>query len=688
MRASIRIARWLAAALSVVSVPALAQSSLHYRSFGTDWVGQGQSLLAVAPDWTFTGERLDSDSVKFTLMGPGGAPRYDLHVDTKAGDVSPGPYEEAQRAWVPGSSPGVDFFGDGRGCNEIHGRFVILEAAFGAGTTIDKFAINFEQWCDSSTGPLHGELRFNSSIPLSRDLPAGDSTPDPFALQAQNPVRGGDLVLSNEITLYGVNSPVPISISGGEYSLNGAPFTSQPGTGSERGRIVVRARAPTTPGATAQAVLTAGGVDGVFTVQTYDPAVPLSGISYRSTAGDYIGQGETHLYLTPNNTVQASGTFRPGISFHIETVAGGWLDLALGAPANAVLVPGTYEGATRFPFAAPSEPGLDFGGNGRGCNTIHGRFTVHEASYAPDGSIERFAADFEQHCETADSPPLFGEIRYNSTVPFSALVQAPTPPQASRFHNLSSRARVMTGDDVAIAGFVISGGSNKTVLVRARGPSLGGQGVAAPLADPALQLFRSSDQALIGSNNDWETAANALALQWTGFQPSDPRESAMLVSLAPGAYTAVVSGVGGSQGVAIIEVFDMAQPDVRLVNISTRARVQAGEDVLIAGLVIQGGSPKTLVLRGRGPSLAGAGIANTLANPHLRLVRSDQTIVLDNDDWQQATNAAAIQSSGFAPSDAAEAAMLVTLAPGAYTVVMSGVGSTSGVGIVEVFEVP
>jgi ELWxxDGT repeat protein len=269
---------------------------------------------------------------------------------------------------------------------------------------------------------------------------------------------------------------------------------------------------------------------------------------------------------------------------------------------------------------------------------------------------------------------------------FEPVTQPPAP--SGRLINLSGRARVMTGDDVAIAGFIIGGGSNKTVMLRARGPSLATYGVEDALRNPIVQLFRSSDGELIAANDDWATATNALAVEWTGLKPTDPRESAILISLPPGGYTAVVSGVEGTQGIGIVEVFEMAQPEVPLINISTRARIQTGDNVLIGGLIIGGAHPKTVLLRGRGPSLAEFGLADTLANPQIQLVRQDQTVVASNDDWQQAINAPAIRESGFAPSNAAEAAILVTLPPGGYTVVMSGVRGTSGVGIVEVFEVP
>ena len=160
----------------------------------------------------------------------------------------------------------------------------------------------------------------------------------------------------------------------------------------------------------------------------------------------------------------------------------------------------------------------------------------------------------------------------------------------------------------------------------------------------------------------------------------------MLVNLPPGAYTAIVSGVGGGTGVGIVEVFEVDTPEIPLANISTRGQVLTGNDVMIGGFVIQGSAPQTVVIRARGPSLVPFGITNALADPQIQLVRSsDQATIATNDDWGSAPNASAIAASGFAPSDPREAAILITLPPGAYTAIVRGVGGGTGVGIVEVF---
>jgi hypothetical protein len=259
---------------------------------------------------------------------------------------------------------------------------------------------------------------------------------------------------------------------------------------------------------------------------------------------------------------------------------------------------------------------------------------------------------------------------------------ATNPP---RLVNISTRGPVLTGADVMIGGFIIGGSAPKTVVVRANGPSLIPLGVPAALANPMLQLF--SGQTQIASNDNWQQAANAATIQSSGFAPLNTLESAIYSTLNPGAYTAIVTGSGGGTGVGLVEVFEVDHSEIPLINISTRGQVQTGANVMIAGFIIQGSGPQTVIVRARGPSMTAQGLPGALANPMLQLF-TGQTQLAVNDNWQQAANAATVQSSGFAPADPLESAILITLNPGAYTAIVTGVGNTTGVGIVEVFTVP
>jgi hypothetical protein len=257
-----------------------------------------------------------------------------------------------------------------------------------------------------------------------------------------------------------------------------------------------------------------------------------------------------------------------------------------------------------------------------------------------------------------------------------------------RFANLSTRADVMTGENVMIAGFIIGGSVPKTLVVNVAGPSLANFGIDPQLTNPALILVRQSDGAIIETNDDWQAAANASDIEASGFAPNHPLEPAVMMTLDPGAYTAIVQGSAGETGTALVGVFEVDVPGVPLINLSTRARVSTGNQRMIAGFIIQGDGPQTVVINVAGPSLSNFGIANPLANPMLTLVRqSDLTVIDANDDWQGSANATQIEATGFQPNHPLEPAIIMTLAPGAYTAIVEGVGGTEGVAVVGVFRV-
>ncbi len=277
-------------------------------------------------------------------------------------------------------------------------------------------------------------------------------------------------------------------------------------------------------------------------------------------------------------------------------------------------------------------------------------------------------------------------VQPSVSAPFTQTIVSTPPTNPPRLGNISTRGQVLTGDNVMIGGFIIGGSTAKTVLVRARGPSMIPAGVLNAMANPTLTLVNQSTAAIIGTNDNWGDAVNASAITATGKAPTNAFESAILVNLNPGAYTAVVSGVGNTTGVGIVEVFEIDGPTIPLTNISTRGRVLTGDDVMIGGFIIDGDSAKTVLIRARGPSMIPAGVTDALPNPQMTLVnQATAAIIGTNDNWGDAANAADITATGLAPTNALESAILVTLQPGAYTVVVSGVGGATGVGIVEVF---
>jgi hypothetical protein len=238
-----------------------------------------------------------------------------------------------------------------------------------------------------------------------------------------------------------------------------------------------------------------------------------------------------------------------------------------------------------------------------------------------------------------------------------------------------------------IGGFIITGTAPKKVAVRAIGPSLSRVGISDALGDPVLEL-RSSSGALISRNDNWrENRETEDACRSNGVALQDDREAAIIASLAPGTYTAVVSGQSNSIGTGLIEVYDLDQAaDSKLANISTRGLVLSAQNVMIGGFIIGGQTDSTRVLiRGLGPSLAQVGIGNALANPALELHNENGVLLRSNDNWRDAQEAE-VRNSGVAPANELESAIVENLAPGAYTAVLAGKNSGTGIGLIEVFN--
>jgi hypothetical protein len=250
--------------------------------------------------------------------------------------------------------------------------------------------------------------------------------------------------------------------------------------------------------------------------------------------------------------------------------------------------------------------------------------------------------------------------------------------------NISTRLAVQTDDNALIAGFIITGTDPKNVIIRGIGPSLSKFGIANPLQNPTLELHNATS--VIASNDDWNTASNARQIP-TILQPSDSRESAIMITLQPGPYTAVMSGKNGTTGVGLVEVYDLDQaPISKLANISTRGFVDSGDNVMIGGFIVGGGDGSArVVVRAIGPSLTQFGVTNALADPTLALHDSNGGAIATNDNWKD-TQQAAIEATGVPPSNDAESAITAILPSGAYTAIVAGKGGATGVALVEVYD--
>jgi hypothetical protein len=249
--------------------------------------------------------------------------------------------------------------------------------------------------------------------------------------------------------------------------------------------------------------------------------------------------------------------------------------------------------------------------------------------------------------------------------------------------------RVQTGDNVGIGGFIITGSTPKHVLLRAIGPSLTQFGVPDVLADPVLELHGPGAFATITNNNWRDDPVQEAAILATGIPPTNDFESAMDATLAPGNYTAIVKGKNNTSGVALVEVYDLnATALSKLGNISTRAFVDTGSNIVIAGFILgNNGGDDRIVVRGLGPSLTAAGVANALADPTLELRDNNGALLVANNDWQDnPAQAAELTAAGLAPTNNLESAIATTLPPGLYTALLAGLNNGTGVGLVEVYD--
>jgi hypothetical protein len=268
---------------------------------------------------------------------------------------------------------------------------------------------------------------------------------------------------------------------------------------------------------------------------------------------------------------------------------------------------------------------------------------------------------------------------------YGAPPDAPSPTGNAQIVQLSTRGSAGTGDDVMIGGFIIQGTATKKVIIRAIGPSLGAAGVGGVLQHPFLELHDGTG-AVVQSNDNWRDSQEQEIIDST-VPPTNNLESAIVANLAPGNYTAIVSGAAGGTGVALVEVYDLQPDSGKLANISTRARVDAGDNALIGGFIVTGPQSQKNIIRALGPSLGTNGVAGALANPSLDLYNGNGGLLQSNDDFNSNRDAAVIQGYGLGLVNGFESGLYFEGAPGNFTAVVRGVNGGAGVGLVEIYGV-
>ncbi len=369
-----------------------------------------------------------------------------------------------------------------------------------------------------------------------------------------------------------------------------------------------------------------------------------------------------------NYTLVTGGSFfnqsDPGVGWYFDDIA--LTGVRKATPANATDLTGT---SFTFAPASAAELGVQ----------ARGLIDVHPGEWSSVTLATMAAAP--------------GTGTPGTGTPDSGGTVALTPTGTSaRLANLSVRANAGRDDAALVVGFSVTGAAAKPIFVRAVGPTLGLFGVTGVLTDPLLSV-KDGSGAAVSENDNWGGAAaiTSAATRLGAFQlDAASRDSAVLPTLGAGAYTATVTPSGASApGVALVELYDadVASPS-RLANVSARAPVGTGSDVLVIGFAVGGTGNRNVLIRAIGPTLAAFGVSGTLADPRFEVLR-DGVLVSANDNWNAARAPVFASVGAFALTPgSADAALALALAPGTYTVQVSGAGTTTGAALVEVYELP
>ncbi len=329
---------------------------------------------------------------------------------------------------------------------------------------------------------------------------------------------------------------------------------------------------------------------------------------------------------------------------------------------------------------------LKFGSNGYAIADIR-RVFLHELGHGI--GLQHQTGDDIMNPTISNREVLASDDIAGAQAMYGAPAPTPTPsptpdPTTPRLGNISTRMKVGVGDQVLIGGFIIQGSSSKQLLLRAPGPSLSSAGLSGVMQDPVLELHDSAGN-LIAQNDDWQSGTQAAAISATGYAPNNPAEPALIATLQPGTYTTIIRGQNNTQGIAMVEAYELSAPSTRFMNVSTRGNIGTGDEVLIGGFIVQGSGSTNVIIRALGPSLAGA-IPGALLDPNLEIYNSNGQMIASNDNWSASPQQAQISASGRAPSNPLESAVVANLAPGTYTAIVRGVNNLTGIGMVEVYD--
>ncbi len=536
---------------------------------------------------------------------------------------------------------------------------VITSPPVATGTVGLPFIYQFEASGATSLGVsnLPRDLTFNSGLRAITGVPATQGT-YLVGLSATNPLGttnatltltvqpapAGPVIVSSTAVTGRAGQPFTYRVittggsPAGRLSTSGLPagLSADPVTGIISGIVAVEGSSAVTLTVTDGAVTTNSVVQLAF---TSDPARPV--IVSPDSATLRPGQAVSYTIRAPSS----AGPSDPTIFTLIGTLPQG-----LVFDAAAGVISGTYTGPLRSQgkSARPDAPELTGG--------------------ALLGAVQ-----------------FFGTNSHGSGTFQLLFLRAP-----SGLVNISTRMLVGTGENVLIAGFIVTGNAPKTAIVRAIGPSLAAAGISGALQDPTAELHDSAHPNIVVSDDNWKDSQEQI-IRDAFLSPTDDHESAVVIGLDPGSYTTIVAGKNGTTGVAVVELYDLgtagldASSSAALAQISTRGTVSTGDNVMIGGFIISGVATRVIV-RAIGPELNGF-LSGALQDTLLELHDSSGALIASNDDWR-ASQEQEIIATGVPPADNRESAIVATLNPGAYTGIVRGKNNTTGVALIEAYNLP